>query len=240
MTKLDVKFYSAWYCPFAQRTWMALDHLRQPYAYIETDPYKKSASWLDVSRGTGQVPVLEIGVQGSKPLRVPNSLRTLEYLDDACQADGGLSPAAAHDRAEARFWLDYQGTAIIPQFYRFLKAPRSSSAAAEARDRMTAGLAALSSAMSPSGPYFFGSALGVVDIAFAPFALRIKRLLSHYMGFELPQNGEPWRRFDAWWRTIESHPAFIGTMPERRTYDARLLAFYSVYDQGGGQDDLTA
>jgi len=55
-----VNFYAAWYCPFAQRAWAALEYLEIPYAYQETDPYDKSKRWLEVSRGTGQVPVLEI------------------------------------------------------------------------------------------------------------------------------------------------------------------------------------
>jgi len=52
--------YSAWYCPFAQRTWATLEHLGIPYDYRETDPYNKSPEWMDISRQTGQVPVLEI------------------------------------------------------------------------------------------------------------------------------------------------------------------------------------
>lgn len=44
----QITFYSAWYCPFAQRTWIALEHLSLPYAYKETDSYDKSDHWMQV------------------------------------------------------------------------------------------------------------------------------------------------------------------------------------------------
>jgi hypothetical protein len=43
----NINFYSAWYCPFAQRTWVALELLELPYDYEETNPYDKSDRWLD-------------------------------------------------------------------------------------------------------------------------------------------------------------------------------------------------
>lgn len=45
-----MKFHSAWYCPFAQRAWMTLLLKEIDFAYIEVDPYRKSAWWLTISR----------------------------------------------------------------------------------------------------------------------------------------------------------------------------------------------
>ena len=67
-----------------------------------------------------------------------------------------------------------------------------------AQSEMLAGLAAITNAMSETGPFFFGSELGIVDIALVPFAFRIEFLLSHYKGFHLPGSGAGWPRFQLW------------------------------------------
>lgn len=235
----NITFHSAWYCPFAQRTWATLEYLQIPYNYNEVDPYNKTDMWLYQSRGAGQVPVLNIRDQGQVELRIPDSLRTMEYLDEIATSDNKLYPESGAARAETRFWLDQQGREIIPYFYRFLKADTASDAENAARDTMVQGLMALTGAMSDTGPYFFGANPGVVDFAFAPFALRIAMLLPHYKGFELPKIGKNWARFWVWFTAIRSHPAFVSTIPQPKTYEARLNEFYHSYSQGGGQQDVT-
>jgi len=163
----------------------------------------------------------------------------MDYLDEAPHPNGALFPTDPSGRAEARFWLDQQGKEIIPQFYRFLKAQRGSAAANEAKTQMVAGLKAFTKAMSTTGPYFFGEEPGVVDFSFAPFALRIELLPSHYKGFRLPCSGEDWRRYHDWLQAMKSHPSFMATMPQSETYEARLIEFYLPYSQGGGQKDVT-
>lgn len=234
-----VNFYSAWYCPFAQRTWAALEHLGIPYKYLETDPYHKSAEWLEISRGMGQVPVLEFRKQAGKPTRITDSLRTLESLDDTQAMSHRLFPENPLDRAEARFWLDHQGKSIIPYFYRYLKANVGSESANEAKEQMLSGLLQLAEGMNSNEPYFMGQDIGIVDFAFAPFALRIELLLSHYKDFSLPTEGEAWVRYGVWWQSIKSHPALLKTMRPSNAYLIRLIEFYLPYSQGGGQDNVT-
>jgi glutathione S-transferase len=235
----EVTLYSAWYCPFAQRTWAALEHLGIPYHYRETDPYHKSPEWMEVSRGTGQVPVVEISVNEGAPFRVPGSLRSLEYLEDVQDESIELFLANPSSRAEARYWLDLQGANIIPYFYRFLKADRGSLIADEAKGKMLIGLRSFAESMSSEGPYFTGDTPSVVDFAFAPFALRIELILGHYKDFTLPTTGETWARYATWWAAMKTHPALLSTMPEPETYEARLIEFYLPYSKGGGQEDVT-
>ncbi|PHR92799.1 MAG: hypothetical protein COA69_05575 [Robiginitomaculum sp.] len=238
-----INFYSAWYCPFAQRTWTALEYLGIPYVYKETDPYHKSKRWLKLSRNTGQVPVLQIvdrkAGQGLPDMSIPGSLRSLEYLDETHEACRSLFPTDHIERAEARFWLDQQGADIIPYFYRFLKAEAGSVEANEAKDKMLEGLLAFTQGMAASGPYFFGDEPGVVDFAFAPFALRIEMLLSHYKDYQLPLVDDAWERYVSWWQAIKYHPSFIASMPEPDSYSAKLIEFYLPYAKGGGQEDVT-
>ena len=235
----DVTLYSAWYCPFAQRTWATLEHLGIPYKYRETDPYHKSPEWMEISRGTGQVPVIEISVNDGAPFRVPGSLRSLEYLEDVQDESIELFSANPSNRAEARYWSDFQGANIIPYFYRFLKADRDSMIADEAKGKMLIGLQTFAEAMSSDGAYFTGDAPSLVDFAFAPFALRIDLILGHYKDFTLPTTGETWTRYATWWAAMKRHPAMLSTMPEPETYKARLIEFYLPYSKGGGQEDVT-
>ena len=234
-----IDFYCAWYCPFAQRTWIALEHLALTYNYRETDPYNKTERWLKLSRGTGQVPALRITAPLEDPLAIPDSLRTLEYLDERPSSASPLYPITERDRVDTRFWLDRQGNSIIAYFYRLLKAQSGSVTAITAEQKMLAGVKEFSQGMSNSAPFFFGAQPTAVDFAFAPFALRIEILLAHYQGFQLPTTGKDWSRYHIWWQAVKVLPAFVATMPELDTYRKRLLEFYYPYSIGGGQEDVT-
>lgn len=162
------------------------------------------------------MPVLEISSHEGAPFRVPDSLRSMEYLEDVQKSD------------------------IIPRFYRFLKTDRNSSQADQAKEQMLAGLLLFAEAMPSEGPYFTGSALNIVDFAFAPFALHIELLLEQYKGFTLPTSGESWARYATWWAAMKTHPAFLSTIPGPETYEVSLIEFYLPYSQGGGQEDVTS
>jgi glutathione S-transferase len=72
VTDPSIEFMGACFCPFVQRTWIALELLNQSlpdnvskkaskvdYAYVEIDPYKKPKELLEVSP-KGLVPVSHI------------------------------------------------------------------------------------------------------------------------------------------------------------------------------------
>ena len=40
------KLYSAWFCPFAQRAWIALLAKGTEFEYVEKDPYNKTPELL--------------------------------------------------------------------------------------------------------------------------------------------------------------------------------------------------
>ena len=61
-----MKLYSAWYCPFAQRAWMALEHKGIDFDYVEVDPYDKTEWWLAASRGSAMVPVIVRSNEGAE------------------------------------------------------------------------------------------------------------------------------------------------------------------------------
>lgn len=214
---------------------MSLIHKGIAFKYIETDPYDKNPGWMSVSRGTGQVPVL---VDDKYDVTVPDSGRSLEYLD-AVFPDDLVRPLSASEEAEDKYWMDYQGRAIIPFIYRFLAAEKGSAAADEARDQLEQGLEAIASHIDTQGPYFRGDQPGSIDFSLAPFALRVEILLSHYMDYELPSDGEAWVRYHRWLDAIRTSQPMVKSSTGLSDYKDRLIHFYLPYSKGGGQADVT-
>jgi hypothetical protein len=68
-----MKLYNAWYCPFAQRVWMALVHKGINFEYVEVDPYDKIA-WLSITIPTARTkgrPTLPGQIKFSCQLEAP-------------------------------------------------------------------------------------------------------------------------------------------------------------------------
>ncbi len=80
------KLYSAWFCPFAQRAWLALLEKGVEFDLIEVDPYKKTAEWLQISP-RGMVPVLV-----HEGRSIFESSVCIEYIDEAWPSGNKLLP----------------------------------------------------------------------------------------------------------------------------------------------------
>lgn len=236
-----MKLYSAWYCPFAQRAWISTLHKGLEFDYVETDPYEKTAVWMDISRGSGQVPVLELKNDEGDISRVIDSFRVMEFIDDQEQGNNAaIYPENPQQKAEVKFWMDFIAARIIPYFYRFLKASEAGAAQNDAKVMMLKGLDAFTHAMSAQGPFFMGDTFGAVDIAFAPFAYRIELLLAHYRDFHISNNLANFDRYNTWYQAVIKEPAYIKSSSDQQDYPSRLIQFYLPYSLGGGQSDVTA
>jgi len=231
-----MKLYSAWYCPFAQRTWMSLLHKGVAFEYIETDPYDKTQQWLRLSRQTGMVPVLSPPKGGN----LPGSTRSMEYLDDAYPVAPKLYANGAEEKSEQKFWVDFIGENITPYFYRFLKSQHSDNFENESKRSLISGLSSVVQSMSDGGPYFDGDGISAVDITLFPFAYRIRLLLGYYKSFELPKEGPIWQRYEQWYEAMLKTSIFRDSIDNPINYDERLIQFYLPYSLGGGQTDVTA
>jgi len=228
-----MKLYSSWYSPFAQRAWLALLHKGADFEIVEVDPYEKTGSWMRISRGMGQVPVLVDDTGPGEPLAVPGSLRTLEFVDERFAGQGtALFPGDPAGRANIRYWLDLFERHVMPHFYGFLMSPPGSGQGQTARQSFEDGLAFLAAGINAEGPYFSGKQPCAVDLALAPFALRFELLLPHYRDYALPENNDAWRRYHTWWQVMGTDPHLPATYGEIETYRERLLDFYLPYAEG--------
>jgi len=73
------------------------------------------------------------------------------------------------------------------------------------------------------GPYFLGSSLSLVDVHFAPFALRLSRVLGPLRGWADPVPGTRWQR---WLDALERDPHVAATTSLDELYadTAQILA----------------
>lgn len=235
-----MKLYNAWYCPFAQRVWLALVHKGIDFEYVEVDPYDRTDWWVRVSRGAELVPVLVLAnSNGIGETTIVESNRILEFLEDYRPQQNPIFSADPLERAEQKYWMDHIGNKITPYLYRFLKASEPGDYRDESRAKLLEGLSALVDVMDDDGPFFSGDKICAVDIALIPFAYRIDVLLSAYRDFRLPEEGEAWQRYRRWYDAMLGHPAFKATAFDQDDYQKRLVKHYYPYSLGEGQTDVT-
>lgn len=234
-----LKLYSAWYCPFAQRAWMALLHKGLAFEYVEVDPYRESQWWLDVSRNRAKVPVI-VAPPGDddRPTAVIDSSRIIEYLEDLAPSVKPLFPADPNRKAETRFWIDHVNERIVPYLYQHLEAGQPGEYRDSSGTALIEGIRELANAMAPTGPFFSGTDVNAIDLLMIPFAYRIDTLLGHYRAFSLPTTGGNWPRYRHWYESMCATEVFRTTSTDHADYRARLIAHYLPYSQGKGQQDV--
>ncbi|KAH7095027.1 glutathione transferase omega-1 [Paraphoma chrysanthemicola] len=220
-----LKLYSGWFCPFVQRIWIALEEKSLPYQYIEVNPYHKPDSLLSLNP-RGLVPTLQYD---NKPLYESNVL--CEFLEDAYpNSTPHLRPDDPYDRAKGRIWIDYVGSRIIPAYHRFLQ-HQGQEGLKEKQDEFLHHLKEFTRAMHPTGPYFFGKEFSLVDVALAPWAVRLW-VFDHFKGgIGIPGEGEGgededvWKRWRVWREEVKGRKSVRETLSEREHY----LPIYQRY-----------
>lgn len=247
-SKSSMKLYSSWFCPFAQRVWIALEEKSMPYTWVEINPYeednsapggyskialpletkkKKYPEFVDCSPW-GLVPALEI--DGKK---VCDSMAVLEFIDEFC---GGPSLLGSDPvmRAHQRIWASFINDRVLKAFYSLLLSQDAMTQKTH-QARLEMLLVELSQAMAPAsdGPYFLGEAFGFVDVVFAPFYQRILSIAGHYRGVVLPANPD-FDRLRVWWEATCKRPAVANTI----VCEERLISSYSQYATNRATSDV--
>lgn len=237
-------FYSSWFCPFAQRVWIALEEKNVQYEYVEINPYEagvggrstKKALPLEEKRRRypdfvaasprGLVPAL--AHEGST---VCDSLVMVEYLEDRWPHASPLLPEAPADRARARQWSSFAGANIIPKYYQLLMAQKP-EAQEQARAQALDGLRTWVGAMHPTGPYFLGERFSYADVALWPWVERFLTVGAAYRQFRLPDAPE-FERLRAWHAAVKRRPAVARTLAD----ETRLVENYSEYADNSATSD---
>lgn len=232
---MPLRFYSAWFCPFAQRVWFVLLLKDIDHEYIEVDPYRVSNWWLKISRQQAEVPVI-VSNETDGETTIIDSTRIVEYLDELRPEVSSLMQGSPEQRAELKHWASHINTNIVPYLYQFLQATQAGEERDTARDSLMGGIQQLFATKS-SSTYLSGEAINILDVLLIPFALRIDILLSHYRDFQLPDAGGIWPQYQEWYQTLKEHPKFRVTMNKSNYREALIESYYS-FSQGLEQKDM--
>ncbi|KAI0172017.1 hypothetical protein GGR52DRAFT_548688 [Hypoxylon sp. FL1284] len=203
----DLKLYAACFCPFSQRVWIALEAKGMQYQYCETDPFRRPTQLLEANP-RGLVPAIREGDWASG-----ESAIILEYLEDRDRTVP-LFPTDPRLKANCRLWIDHINAKIVPAFFALAKATDFSKQA-EYTEKLRSDITALVQAADERGPYFLGGDLCLVDIHFAPFVLRMSRILRELRSWGDPV---PRTRWQQWTEALEQNPHIQATTSLNELY----------------------
>ncbi|KAF8963660.1 glutathione-S-transferase [Flammula alnicola] len=208
----DLIFYAGWFCPYVQRSWIALEEKGIPYQYKEINPYKKEAHFLAINP-KGLVPAVEY-----KGRALYESLILCEFFEDAFPSHKPLLPTDPVDRALARMWLDHLSKTFVPAFQRLLpaKEPEKQQAALQ---ELYESLRKFSANIK--GPYFLGEEFTLVDVAIAPWIVR-DYVIEEHRGYKRIDASPAWK---AYADLVEKRDSVINTSSLRE----HLVDIYGRY-----------
>jgi len=246
-------YFSAWFCPFAHRATLALEHHAGavPYEWEEALGWEagkapsgsenfdasdrddwyyhwKSPQLLEANP-LGMVPTLLEPTSGRV---VVESAVCVEFIDEMAAANGTsatpLLPADPYERARARVAAERVTRTVTAGYYQALvRAEESERAAGFAK--ILDGLRAFT--RESRGAFFSGDTLGLVDCILLPYAFRLY-VLEHYRGahFGVPSTGEDglWDEYQAWLARCVALPQVARTLPDK----ARYLEHVKKYAEG--------
>lgn len=247
-----LKYFSAWFCPFAHRATVALAHHREAVRYEweealgwENRPptgdeefvagerkdwwyHWKSPALLEANP-LGMVPTL---LDEQTKRAVTESQVVIEFVDEVALANGtrapSLLPSCPFERARARVAADRVNKTVTSGYYQALVRTDASERQA-GFESIKEGLRAFT--RESKGDYWGGDSLGLVDCVLLPYAFRLY-VLEHYRGpqFALPTHGEDglWERYHAWLARATSLPHVAATLPDKERY----LVHVAKYAEG--------
>ncbi|GAB1609438.1 glutathione S-transferase U20-like [Argonauta hians] len=213
---IKLRFMCAWYCPFAQRTWITLLEKGIPFKYEEIDLLNKTEEFLKLNpRGT--VPVL---IHEDKAIY--ESAICMEYLEDMWPQPPHIMMEQPFDKAQVRLWGDFATKKVVYPFYGILKADPENLE--ELKKSFVENLGEFVRAMSTTGNFFMGDKFSYADIMLFPWIQRLP-LLKHYKNFEIPSDVDWYPRFQKWLAACMRQESVKPTLPDMD----KMIVVYERY-----------
>jgi len=207
-SKPKFRYLTAWFCPFAHRATLALEHHadRVDYEWIEALGWEQREDKNDVT-GTGKewwyhwkadelkrvnpsalvptlIPVDLKSGKSDEAKAIYESLVTIDFIDEISGAVGKdrLVPSDPYEAARCRIWADKVNKECCSPYYGVL-VRKDEAEQKEHLDILIKGLSAFSDELlKTDGPTFLaGGQLSSVDLALLPWAFRFY-VFEHYRG----------------------------------------------------------
>ncbi|KAL3146074.1 hypothetical protein ABBQ38_015423 [Trebouxia sp. C0009 RCD-2024] len=227
---------SAWFCPFAQRTWIALNEKGVPYTLHEVAiKNPKTGLWHQIDEKPGWFlklnPLGKVPTLAYKEADVTHSVYESNICDEFLEDYQSAPPLfASHPvrKAQERTIIDHFSSKFVPLFYRVL-VRQDKEQQTEVAKEIQEQLHWLEDRVDSKGPYFMGKEFSMVDVALLPWFIRLF-ILEHYRGFGLPAECQ---RLAAWQQRASKRQSVVdtctGSEESKAIYHEQLLQHYSRY-----------
>lgn len=240
------RYLSAWFCPYAHRATIALEHHagRVDYEWVEAlgweqredkhNVTKTGKEWwyhwkaeeLKRSNPSGLVPTLipvdKLGMADENK-SVYESLVTIDFVDavsNAPESDRLVPTEDPYEAARCRVWSEKVNRECCSPYYGVLVRTEDDQRA-EHFDKLLGGLRSFSKEVEKTdGPTFLaGGQLSSVDVALMPWAWRFY-VLEHYRGpnFAVPYDEPELQAYKEWFDHVFDLDAVKRTLPDKNRY----------------------
>lgn len=244
-TKPSFRYLTAWFCPFAHRATLALEHHadRVDYEWIEALGWEQrpdennvtgtGSEWwyhwkadeLKRTNPSGLVPTLIPMREGKSDESRPvfESLVTIDFVDQISGATGTdrLVPEDPYEAARCRVWADRVNRELCSPYYGVL-VRKEDDERMEHFQTLIKGLESFSKELTKtSGPLFLADGqLSNVDLALVPWAYRYY-IFEHYRGPDYvvsPERYPHLQPYFDWYDHVMELDAVQRTLPDKDRY----------------------
>ena len=246
-TAPKLRYLSAWFCPYAHRATIALEHHagRVSYEWVEALGWEQrkdennvtgtgkewwyhwKADELIRSNPSGLVPTLIPMDEEGKPNEeksVYESLITIDYIDalaNNAEEQQRLVPSDPYLAAKCRYWADKLNRECCSPYYGVL-VRKEEEERKENFKKLVSGLKAFSREIEKNGDgttFLGGGRLSNTDISLMPWAFRYY-IFEHYRGEEyaIPYDIPELHAYKEWFDNVFSLESVKRTLPDKDRY----------------------
>lgn len=216
-----LELYSATVCPYAHRSRLVLLEKGIEFKLIEIDLQNKPVGFTEISP-YGKVPALKFGSE-----RVWESAIINEYLNEVFP-DPPLLPSTPIGKAQARIWIDFANTRLIPTYTDLLRSP-DATRRQEAGEELQQHLCFIEQEglqkLSDQGPYWFGETISLVDLTLYPWFERWP-VVEHYRNLQFPAECS---RLKQWWQTVSQRTSVKSIANSQDFYIQRYASYVAPH-----------
>jgi glutathione S-transferase len=239
--KASCTFYATWFCPYAQRAWIALESKGVSFDWVEAvlyegDPSSKRA--LPLAEKQRLVPgFVECSPRGLVPAllhadaKVFESIPVMEYIEEAFDGPS-LMPINFACKAQIRAGILLWSELVVRRFYSLLMAT-SRDAIEKGAAALLAGFEEMVPYFSNEGPFFSSHGFSLFECSALPWFQRLV-VLKAYRAFSLPDT-DPFNRLTLWYNACLRVPSFSRTIVD----SSKLISNYAGYANDSGSNNCT-